>query len=94
MLSRYDDAQRHFEQALRMNGQIRSPLWIAHAQHDYAYMLIQRNYPGDGGKALALVNQALATAEQLGLRALADKAKALKIVAETAAPPSPLPKSP
>jgi DNA-binding SARP family transcriptional activator/tetratricopeptide (TPR) repeat protein len=83
-LSRYEDAARHFEQALTMNTQIRSPLLIALTQHDYAHMLLLRNRPGDSDKALRLLEQAVATAEQLGLKALADKARPLKLTAETA----------
>jgi hypothetical protein len=36
-------------------------------------------------RALQLVNQAFTTAEQLGLKALVDKARPLKVAAETAA---------
>jgi tetratricopeptide (TPR) repeat protein len=77
-LSRYEVAARHFEQALKMNAQIRSPLWIARTQHDYAHMLVVRNKPGDEEKALELVNGALDTAQRLGLPAFADKARRLK----------------
>jgi len=76
-LSRYEDAERHFEQALQMNTQIRAPLWIAQTQHDYARMLLLRNDPGDRDKAFELLEQALATAQDLGLTALADKARPL-----------------
>jgi hypothetical protein len=55
--------------ALRMNAQIRSPLWIAHTQHDYADMLLHRSHPGHRDKALQLLDEALTTAEQLGLKA-------------------------
>ena len=88
-LSRYDDAERHFEQALTMNTQIRTPLWIAHTQHDYAQMLLLRNRHDDRDKALDLLDHALAAAEATGLKALADKARPLKLAAETAGlPPS------
>ncbi|MGH2941173.1 MAG: ATP-binding protein [Solirubrobacteraceae bacterium] len=81
-LSLYEDAARHFEHALKMNTQIRSPLWIAHTQHDYAQLLLRRNDRGDRDKALRLLEEALATAEQLQLKALADKARPLKLAAE------------
>jgi len=86
-LSRFEDAARHFEHALEFNAQIRSPLWVAHTQHDYAHMLLLRNSPGDRDKAVELLERALATGEELGLKALADKARPLKLAAETAAPP-------
>ena len=92
-LSRYADAERHFEHALTMNTQIRSPLLIAHTQHDYARMLLLRNHPDDGDKALHLLKQALGTAEELGLIALAEKTRPLKLAAEAAAPPLARPRS-
>jgi tetratricopeptide (TPR) repeat protein len=73
-LSRYEEAARHFEHALTMNTQIKARLWIAHAQHDYARMLLLRNGPGDRDKARDLLGEVLAAAHRLGLRALADKA--------------------
>jgi DNA-binding SARP family transcriptional activator len=86
-LSRYDDAERHFQQAIKINTQIRSPLWIAHSEHAYAQMLLRRNRPGDHNRARTLVNRALSTAEDLGLKALADKARQLKLAAQRAASP-------
>jgi DNA-binding SARP family transcriptional activator len=86
-LSRYEDAARHFDQALKMNTKIRSPLWTGHTQHAYARMLLQRNDPGDNHKALELLRQALATAEALGLTLLADETRSLQLTA--AAPASP-----
>jgi tetratricopeptide (TPR) repeat protein len=77
-LSRYEDAERHFEHALTMDSQIRSPLLTAHTQLDYAHMLVRRNQAGDSDKALQLLDRA-PTAEQLGLTALADRARALKL---------------
>jgi hypothetical protein len=75
-----------------MNTDIRSPLWIGHTQHDYARMLLLRNDPGDNHKAHQLLTTALTTAEALGLTALADKARPLKLTAETAMPPTALPR--
>ncbi len=89
--SRYDEAEQHFKQALKMNAEIRSPHLIAHTRHDYAHMLLMRGRPGDNDKAHELLEQALATAEQLGLKALADKARPLKLTAETGSPPAALP---
>jgi tetratricopeptide (TPR) repeat protein len=74
-LSQYDDAERHFEQALATNTRIRSPLWTAHTRHDWARMLVRRDGPGDAGRALELLRQALAAAQELELRALADDAQ-------------------
>jgi DNA-binding SARP family transcriptional activator len=81
-LSRYDDAARHLEHALTMNAQIKAPLWIAHTQHDYARMLLLRSGSGDRTAARALVGEALAAADRLGLIALADKTRRLQLMAE------------
>jgi Fic family protein len=58
---------------------------IAHTQNDYARMLLRRNHSGDSDKARAFLTAALQTANQLGLKALADKARQLKPTAEAAA---------
>jgi tetratricopeptide (TPR) repeat protein len=83
-LKRYDDAERHFKQAIKMNVQIRSPLWVAHTQHDYARLLLLRNHPDDNERAVKLLREALTTADELGLTALADTARPLKLTAAAA----------
>jgi tetratricopeptide (TPR) repeat protein len=87
-LSRYEDAARHFEQALEMNLRIRSPLWIGHTQVAYAHMLLLRNRSGDNDKALQLLAKALAAAEELGLTALGEGARQLKLVIEATGRPA------
>jgi hypothetical protein len=49
-------------------------------------MLLLRNDPGDNEKALQLLTEALMTAEALGLTALVDKARLLKLTAAAATP--------
>jgi DNA-binding SARP family transcriptional activator len=88
-LSRHDEAARYFDQALNMNIQIRSPLWIAHTQHDYARMLLLRNGPGDRDKARDLLTRALTTADVLGLKALTDRARRLQLTARAPTPTLP-----
>jgi tetratricopeptide (TPR) repeat protein len=84
-LDHYDEAELYFKRALKMNTQIRSRLWIAHTQHDYAHMLLLRNHRNDHDKADKLLEQALATANELGLKVLADNAL-LKLGAEANGP--------
>jgi tetratricopeptide (TPR) repeat protein len=84
-LGRFDAAARHFEDALKMNAKIRSWLWVAHTQHDYAHTLLLRDQPGDRDTALTLLDAALVTADRLGLKALADKTRRRKHEAATAA---------
>jgi hypothetical protein len=57
-------------------------------------MLRLRDQPGDRNKALELLGQALATAQQLRLKALANKAGPLKLATEVTSrrpvPPRPV----
>jgi DNA-binding SARP family transcriptional activator len=91
-MSRFEDAERHFEHALTTNARIRAPILIAGTQHDYAGMLLRRNRPGDGATAFKLLDDVISTAEELGLKALADQALALKLAAEAAVPASESPR--
>src|SRR5262249_12048452 len=70
LLGRYDDAERHFEKALELNARIRARIWVAHTQHDYARMLVERDRPGDREKAAGFAAQALATAREIGMKPL------------------------
>ena len=77
-MRRFDKASRHFVDALETNDRIGSPLWVAHTKHAYASMLLRRGLPGDVYQALELVEETLATAQELGLTALADSTRALR----------------
>jgi tetratricopeptide (TPR) repeat protein len=68
LLSRYEDAEKHFERALEMNARIRARVWVAHTQHDYARMLVARSAPGDREKAAKFAAEALATAREVGMK--------------------------
>jgi class 3 adenylate cyclase/tetratricopeptide (TPR) repeat protein len=74
VLRRWDDAERHFEDALAMNARMDTPPWVAWTQQDYAAMLLKRGEPGDREKARELSEQALATARELGMKAIGDQA--------------------
>jgi DNA-binding SARP family transcriptional activator len=75
-LGRYEQAEAHFERALRMNEAIHAPLWTAHTQHELARMLRLRGGPGDDARARALLAAAQATADELGLEALGQRVHA------------------
>jgi hypothetical protein len=72
-LERWDDAARHFEDALAMNTRMDARPWLAHTQNQYAAMLLARALPGDRDKAAALLDSALATARELGMHALEER---------------------
>jgi tetratricopeptide (TPR) repeat protein len=73
-MGRWEDAERHFEDALAMNEKMGARPWVAWTQHDYAAMLQERGRAGDKERARGLREQALATARELGMRALEDQA--------------------
>src|SRR5439155_26173552 len=41
-MQRWQDAERHFEDALGMNTHMGARPWVAHTEHDYACMLLAR----------------------------------------------------
>jgi DNA-binding NarL/FixJ family response regulator len=69
-MERWEEAAQHFEDALAMNTRMGARPWLAHTQHEYITMLLARNRPGDREEATALLNVALTTAQELGMRAL------------------------
>ncbi|MEE8346459.1 MAG: AAA family ATPase, partial [Dehalococcoidia bacterium] len=88
-MERWEDAARHFEDALEMNAKIGAKPFVAHTQQEYAGMLVGRDHPGDREKALALLTQALDTAGKLGMKALVERALALKLRAQGIDPSAP-----
>jgi hypothetical protein len=60
-----------------MNARIGARPLVAHTQHDYARMLLQRDQPGDREQARALIAEALATYRELGMESWARAAAAL-----------------
>jgi tetratricopeptide (TPR) repeat protein len=75
-LGHYDYAEQHYRRALEMNARIRSPLWTAHTQYEYARMLRLRDKPDDRSRARTLLAAASATASKLGLHALSHSTSA------------------
>ena len=77
LLTRWDDAERHFAVALAMNERMGARLYVVHTQHAWAEMLLRRGQPGDRQRALDLARAALSTAEERGMTRLASQAQAL-----------------
>lgn len=75
-LGRWEEAVRHFEDALAMNTRMEAWPWLAHTQYQYAAMLLARDQAGDSEKARELLKAALATARELGMRALEERISA------------------
>jgi tetratricopeptide (TPR) repeat protein len=72
-LALWDEAAQHFEDALAMNARMDARPWLAHTQEQYATMLLARRQSGDRDTAAALLDAALATARELGMRALEER---------------------
>ena len=70
-MERRGEAAQHFEDALTMNTRMGARPWLAHTQHQYAIMLLARAQPGDRDRAMTMLDAALTTARELGMRALA-----------------------
>jgi tetratricopeptide (TPR) repeat protein len=67
-MSRWDDAVRHFEDAIAMNARIGARPWLAHSQHRLAAALLAQGGPGAAEKAQLLRSQALTTYRELGMQ--------------------------
>jgi tetratricopeptide (TPR) repeat protein len=65
LLERWDDAERHFEEALEMNERMTARPWLAHTQEDYGRVLLER---GETQRGSALIAAAVATYQELGMR--------------------------
>jgi hypothetical protein len=66
-MSKWDDASRHFEDAVVHNTDMGGWPWIAHSQHDYGRTLIARDAPGDRDRARQLLSGARQEYERLGM---------------------------
>ena len=73
-LGRYDDAERHFVDAIDLERRMGGRPWLAHAQHDLAAMLLAR---GDHERARPHLEEALKAYRELGMETWAARASAL-----------------
>jgi len=67
VISSGDEAVHHFEHALELNARMGARPWLAHTQHDYGELLLERGRPGDRARAHELLEAALATYRELGM---------------------------
>jgi hypothetical protein len=66
-LGRWDDAERHFTDALAMNERFGARPSIVCTRRAWASMLLDHNAPGDAARARDLIAAGRAEAEQLGM---------------------------
>jgi DNA-binding SARP family transcriptional activator/tetratricopeptide (TPR) repeat protein len=76
-MSRWAQAERHFEEALEGNARLGARPWLAHTQYQYAAMLLARDDVDERDRATPLLTQALETARELGMASLVEKTEAL-----------------
>jgi predicted ATPase len=76
-MSRWDDAVRHFKDAIAFNTRMRARPHLTLTQHAYAQALLARGKPGDRETALSLLADAHSTARELGMKRLEEKVSRL-----------------
>jgi DNA-binding NarL/FixJ family response regulator len=85
-MSRWEEAEAHFQEALAMNTTMGAKPWLAHTQYEYARMLLTRRSAGvmpshahtSREKATSLLHEALSLSRELGMRALEERVIALQ----------------
>jgi DNA-binding CsgD family transcriptional regulator len=77
-MSRWEEAQHHFEDALALHTAMGAKPWLAHTQYEYATMLLTCAQPSDCDTALSLLQEALRLSRSLGMRALEERVMALQ----------------
>jgi DNA-binding CsgD family transcriptional regulator len=73
-----DQAMVHFEDALAFCRQAGYRPELAWTCYNYAEALLQRGQPGDHARAISLLDESLAIAQELGMRLLAERVTTLR----------------
>jgi DNA-binding CsgD family transcriptional regulator len=85
-MSRWEEAQTHFQDALEMNTRMVARPWLAHTQHEYAQLLLTFGNSADTlpqahthrEQAMGLLDESRRISHQLGMRALEGRVIALQ----------------
>jgi tetratricopeptide (TPR) repeat protein len=77
-LSRLDEAAHLLQEAVEANDRIGALPWSAHSKADLAQVLLARDAPGDRETAEGLLQQALATYQDLGMASAAARLAAVR----------------
>ncbi len=80
--SDWSQAEMHFEDALALNARMGATSWLAHTQCQYADVLLIRGSQADRARGRFLLDEALATAQVLGMHALSGR---IQMISRTAA---------
>jgi DNA-binding CsgD family transcriptional regulator len=86
-LGAHERAAEHFERALTDNRAMGAHTWAAHTLYDYGRALRMRGRHEDAAQASALLSEAAALAERIGMPGLLTRARALGGGAAAAAAP-------
>jgi predicted ATPase/class 3 adenylate cyclase len=78
-LGRHDDAVAHHEAALAVHERMRARPWVARSWYDLSCALLHRGMAGDRERALGLLNDALDTANTLGMTKLVQEVLTAKL---------------
>jgi tetratricopeptide (TPR) repeat protein len=73
-LSRWDEAEAHFEAASHANERLGALAFLARTRCEHARMLLRRGRPQDRGRALDLLARAAATASAFRLASIGERA--------------------
>jgi len=76
-LGSWDRAEGHFEVAADLNRRMGARTWLAHTAYEHGRMLLARGRPEDSDRAKSLLSTAVALAEEIGMTALAARARGL-----------------
>jgi DNA-binding SARP family transcriptional activator len=77
-LSRWADAEGHFQAAIEMNAQMGGWPWVSHTQQDYAGMLLARGESSGSQRALELIAEAHTGYRELRMESWAQRASELE----------------
>jgi hypothetical protein len=95
LMSRFEEAEDHFEAALEAHARMGARGLAAEAEAEYAAMLLARGEPGDPERARQLVEAARATATELGWTRVERRCDELSAaLAEGVREPPPVPVAP
>ncbi len=86
-LGEWERAEEHFERAMELNRRMGAVTWLAHTAYEYARLLLARN-GAERDRAAALLAEAAALAEQIGMPSLLGRIRALGSPAPAAALPA------
>jgi hypothetical protein len=86
--SRWEEADRHFEQAVRANTRMGARPWAALSAYNWAKTLLRRDAPGDRERAAELWDGVRVAARELGMKPLERRAAALTGLPESRGRPA------